>query len=66
MEWNVESIIEALVLSKYSTGFTELKSDLDVFRGIRNGLIHGMISEPTQRNTKKCIELALKMITFET
>jgi hypothetical protein len=42
--------------------FKQLKKDLNTSRGIRNHLLHGEIDNPSEGDSRNCIDTALNLV----
>ena len=63
--WNIDTIIEALYMSKCDPEFLKLKTALDILRGNRNDLLHGRIYEVTYGTARFSIQTAFALIPIK-
>jgi hypothetical protein len=61
LRWNIDTIAEVLYLNKCDPQFVEWKDELDALRRLRNRLMHGDDFDLSERDTKRCIDLALRL-----
>ncbi len=60
--WNIDTIMEVLLLKDNVAGFKSIKPSLDTLKGTRNDLLHGTIFEVTKGQARSCIEIAYKLL----